>query len=107
MLYNAYDANADYAYGSGDVEPINWAEEPYTFWSLVDECGEDYARSHSDVVIEAMEQFHFFHNAKSTERAAANKFWSLSHDERVNILYDYFNEEIDYWENELKKENNQ
>ena len=51
-----------------------------------------------------MEQYHFFYNAKSTERAAINKFWSLSHEERVDVLYEYFNENIDYWQKELEKE---
>lgn len=104
MLYNAYDADAEYAYGFSDVKPVNWDEEPYTFWNLVNDYGEDYAHNNPSVVINAMELFHFFHNAKSNERAAINKFWSLPRDERVNILYDYFNEDITYWEDKLEKE---
>lgn len=100
MLYNDYDAV--FAYGSNEYEPVDYSEEPYTFWNLVDERGEDYARRHDEVVYEAMEQYHFFHNAKTNERAAANKFWSLPHEDRVNILYDYFNEDICYWQKELE-----
>ena len=102
MLYNGSEEYV-YAYGSNE-ENVNWDEEPYTFWDLVNEKGEDYAHKNPEVVIEAMEQYHFFHNAKSNDRAAANKFWSLSHEERINILYDYFNENIDYWNNEMEKE---
>jgi len=107
MLYNAYDAEAEYAYGFSSAKPVNWDEEPYTFWDLVSDYGEDYAHDHPDVVIEAMEQYHFFHNAKSNDRAAANKFWSLPSEERINILYDYFNEDIVYWQPELEKEKKQ
>lgn len=103
MLYRDSD-DAVYAYGSNEVKPINYEEEPYTFWNLVDEYGENYANTHPDTVVEAMEQYHFFYNAKSTERAAINKFWSLSREERVDVLYEYFNENIDYWQKELEKE---
>lgn len=105
MINDGFDAV--YAYGSNDAAPIDWESEPYTFWNLVCDCGENYVRSHPDVIVDAMEVYHFFRNAKSTERAATNKFWSLPFEERIGILYDYFNENIDYWQNELEKENKQ
>ena len=104
MLYNAYDADAEYAYGFSNAKPIDWDEEPYTFWNLVNDYGEDYAHNHQEVIIEVMEQSHYFYNAKTNDRMVINKFWSLSHEERVNILYEYFNEDIGYWQKELEKE---
>ena len=101
-----YDEGADaiFAYGDDDAKPINWDGEPFTFWNLVEERGEHYAHINPAAVVEAMEQYHFFYNAKTNDRASINKFWSLSHEERVNILYDYFNEDIAYWQKELEKE---
>ena len=96
-----------YGFGSSEAQPINYEEEPYTFWNFVYDNGETYAENHPDTVIEAMEQYHFFHNAKTNDKQCINKFWSLTKDERINILYDYFNEEIDYWHDEIKKEINQ
>ena len=103
MLINS-NGDAAFAYGSEDMKPIDWEQEPYTFWNLVDDWGDGYAYTHPEVVVEAMEQYHFFHNAKTNNKASINKFWSLARDERVNILYDYFNENIDYWRIELEKE---
>ena len=65
---------------------------------------DDAVYSYGSNEVEAMEQYHFFYNAKSTERAAINKFWSLSREGRVDVLYEYFNENIDYWQKELEKE---
>ena len=61
-------------------------------WSVVDEYGEAFALTHSDVVLDAMDELHYFHNAKTNDRQVLNIFWAKPHQERVDILYDYIRE---------------
>lgn len=81
-------------------------QEYYDFWDLVNDCGEAYAHAHDNVILDAMELENFSYNSKFNAKYILNKFWSLAHEERINILYNYFDDDRNYWEKELKGENN-
>lgn len=64
-------------------------------WSVIDEYGEAFAILHSDVVLDAMDELHYFHNAKTNDKQVLHIYWSMSHQEQADILYDYAREHED------------